>query len=98
MMWKPAFWRTLSEAMLSLAARACSGRAGTSLSRSSRAWVAIPRPRAGRSIQLVSWNAHPRPLNDSTECGAASQYSRLVQQPWRPTPASCGRRRVYDLH
>ena len=52
MMVKPAFWRTLREARLSLAARACSGRMVTSLSRSSRASVAIPRP-PGSTIDPV---------------------------------------------
>ena len=43
---KPDFWRTLSEAALSLATRACSGRMGTRASSSSRARLAMPRPQA----------------------------------------------------
>ena len=48
---KPAFCKTLSDPALSLAARACSGRAGTRSRSSDRARLAMPRPQAARSIQ-----------------------------------------------
>jgi hypothetical protein len=49
--WKPDFARTRSEAALSLAARAYTGRTVTSCRSSSRARLAMPRPQDARSTQ-----------------------------------------------